>query len=277
MPKVSIIIPCYNQAEFLPETLDSVLAQTYQDWECIIINDGSLDNTEEIARNYCSRDKRFVYIFQENQGVIAARNNAISHSLGEFILPLDGDDIIAPEYVKEAVRIIDRDSNVKIVYSKVEFFGDKIGPLNLPEYSPSMLLRKNCFTNSSMYRREDFDRIGGYNPNMKDGLEDWDFWISILEKGGKTKQLDFVGFYYRIMKSHESRNKDANKKRKELLKQMFFNHAELYFNDYLMCLDELQHIRRFYDKITQSPLFPYLKAIRKIMHKLSQKQILKVK
>ncbi len=272
MPKVSIIIPCYNQAIFLPETLDSVLAQTFQDWECIIINDGSPDNTEEIAKNYCARDNRFVYIFQDNQGVVAARNNAISHSLGEYILPLDGDDILAPQYVKEAVSIMNQDSDVKIVYSKVEFFGDIVGPLNLPEYSPSMLLRKNCFTNSSMYRREDYNLSGGYNPNMKDGLEDWDFWISILEKGGKTHQLDFVGFYYRIIKTNESRNKDANKKRKDLLKQMFVNHTDLYFEDYLICQKELQRLKNVYDEITQSRLYPCFNALRTIKQKLSKRK-----
>ena len=65
-PLVSIIVPCYNQAQYLPETLDSVLAQTYPYWECIIVNDGSPDNTEEIAKHYCEKDNRFKYLFKEN-------------------------------------------------------------------------------------------------------------------------------------------------------------------------------------------------------------------
>ena len=78
---VSIIIPCYNLSQYLPETLDSVLAQTYQSWECIIINDGSIDNTEKITKLYVDKDKRFKYIYQNNQGVSSARNNGIRNSL----------------------------------------------------------------------------------------------------------------------------------------------------------------------------------------------------
>ena len=73
-PLVSIIVPCYNQAQYLPETLDSVLAQTYPYWECIIVNDGSPDNTEEIAKHYCEKDSRFKYVYKENGGLSSARN-----------------------------------------------------------------------------------------------------------------------------------------------------------------------------------------------------------
>lgn len=76
--KVSIIVPCYKQAEFLPETLDSVLSQTYSNWECIIVNDGSPDNTEEIAKIYQSKDTRIKYLFKNNEGIAIARNTGIS-------------------------------------------------------------------------------------------------------------------------------------------------------------------------------------------------------
>ena len=93
MPKVSVIVPCYNQGEYLADALESVLYQTFTDWECIIVNDGSSDNTEEVANKFCELDKRFKYISQTNQGVSAARNNGIKASSGTYILPLDGDDV----------------------------------------------------------------------------------------------------------------------------------------------------------------------------------------
>ena len=92
---ISVIVPCYQQGEYLSETLNSVLNQTYPYWECIIVNDGSTDNTKEVAALFCQKDNRFHYIEKENQGPSIARNTGINASQGEFILPLDADDIIA--------------------------------------------------------------------------------------------------------------------------------------------------------------------------------------
>lgn len=97
---VSVIMPCYNQGCYLSEALESVINQTYSDWECIIIDDGSTDSSEEIAKEYCQKDGRIRYIYQDNAGVIAARNNAIAASSGEYILPLDADDSISTVYLR---------------------------------------------------------------------------------------------------------------------------------------------------------------------------------
>ena len=96
---ISIIVPCYNQAHFLNEVLQSVLDQSYSNWECIIVNDGSPDNTEEIALVWCTKDKRFRYVKKENGGLSSARNAGITISQGEYILPLDADDKIYPSYL----------------------------------------------------------------------------------------------------------------------------------------------------------------------------------
>lgn len=227
MPIVSIIIPCYNQAKYLSETLDSVLAQTYQDWECIIINDGSSDSTEDIAKKYCAEDSRFFYIYQDNQGVVAARNNAISQSHGKYLLPLDGDDMIHKRYIEEAVKVIERDPKLKLVCCECEYIGDKTGRIELPKYSLETLCERNCFVCTSLFRRIDFDRIGGYKDNMKLGLEDWDFWLSLLENGGKVYRIPEVLFYYRKMQT--SRNNSYTSSI-EILKQNIRNNHLLLFN-----------------------------------------------
>ena len=95
---VSIIIPCFNQGMYLSETIESVLSQTYRYWECIIINDGSADNTEEIALGYCNNDERIKYLKQDNKGPCVARNYGISNAGGIYILPLDADDILGKDY-----------------------------------------------------------------------------------------------------------------------------------------------------------------------------------
>ncbi len=226
MPIVSIIIPCYNQAKYLSETLDSVLAQTYQDWECIIINDGSSDCTEDIANKYCADDSRFKYLYQKNQGVVAARNNAIRQSHGKYILPLDGDDIIHNQYLNKAVKVIENDPELKLVCCECEYIGGKTGRIDLPRFSLETLCERNCFVCTSLFRRVDFDHIGGYNDNMKLGLEDWDFWLSLLENGGKVYRIPEVLFYYRKLES--SRN-NSYASSIEFLKQNIRNNHPILF------------------------------------------------
>lgn len=225
-PIVSIIVPCYNQGHLLCDALDSVLMQTYIDWECIIVNDGSTDNTESVALAYCEKDARFMYFYQENQGVIASRNNAIRKSNGRYILPLDGDDKIAPTYLEKAVPIVSDNPKVSIVYSLVEQFGEKEGLYFLPEFDLNKMLLDNCIVVTALFRRSDYNNTKGYNPNMENGLEDWDFWLSILELGGTAYRIDEVLFYYRIQNS--SRNRSLNPVVDKLKIRMIKNHLKLY-------------------------------------------------
>lgn len=164
---ISIIVPCYNQAKYLPETLDSVLAQTYEDWECIIVNDGSPDNTEEVAKDYCDKDSRFKYAYKENGGLADARNFGIKASMGEYILPLDSDDKIAPTYIEKAIRYFELHTDTTLVYCKADRFDGKNEPWSLPEYNYENLLWGNSIFCSAIYRRADYDKTNGYNTNMK--------------------------------------------------------------------------------------------------------------
>ena len=149
---VSVIMPCYNQGNYLPEALESIISQTYPNWECIIINDGSTDHSERVAKEYCQKDSRIRYIYQENAGVIAARNHAVSESLGEFILPLDADDTVSCHYLEKAVHVLTTDPSCKIVYGKGWLTGEKNEPFILPPFSIEGLLRDNCIFNSAIYR-----------------------------------------------------------------------------------------------------------------------------
>jgi len=229
---VSIIIPSYNHAIYLPETLDSVLSQTYTNWECIIVNDGSSDNTEEIARQYCKKDARFKYIYQKNSGPATARNTGIINSKGKFILPLDSDDLISKDYLTEAVGIFEANPATKLVCCEVELFGEASGDASvlwkLPKYSFDELLFI-CMIFTAMYKRSDYDKTSGYNQNMKEGMEDWDFWLSLLTNDDLVYQIPKVHFYYRIR--NNSRNRRLFKD-EELLKTMFekifSNHRNLY-------------------------------------------------
>ncbi|MBR4388620.1 MAG: glycosyltransferase family 2 protein [Prevotella sp.] len=256
-PIVSVIVTCYNKAQYLPDALESLLAQTFNNWECIIVNDGSIDNTEDVALDYVARDKRFIYLSQENQGVVVARNNGVLKSQGEFILPLDGDDKIEKTFLEKSVEAIRKDSKIKIVCCRVDYFGEVQGEKVLRPFSLSNMLIGNCMVNTSLFRREDFDRVGGYNPNMNIGWEDWDFWLSILEDGGEVYKINEVLFYYR--KLTKSRNNSFEEKKKEVRILLLSNHIEL--------LDREYHDLFYkYNGIVESRLYKYFTRIRKIIH-----------
>ncbi|NDV69035.1 glycosyltransferase family A protein [Dysgonomonas sp. 25] len=237
-PLVSIIVPCYNQAPYLDEALQSVLDQEYSNWECIIVNDGSADNSEEVALKWVEKNKRFKYFYKENSGVSATRNFAFNQSEGKYILPLDGDDKISQSYISEAVDIFEKDADVKIIYCNTIFFGVKEGKHISPEYKFENMFLKNPITNSSMFRRDVFPP-SGYNENMRDGLEDWDFWLSIIDDKTKVVKLNDFHLYYRIKEISRSTLVDREKNEK-LLIQLFRNHQEKYLRYFNPLRDHIE-------------------------------------
>lgn len=222
---VSILVPCYNQAQYLSETLDSVSMQTYPYWECIIVNDGSSDNTEEIAKQYCDKDNRFKYVYKDNGGLSSARNLGIRNSIGEFILPLDSDDLISENYLIIAVEYFMKFPETKLVYCKAQLFGDTNGEWNLPDYEFLNLLFENIIFCSAIYKRKDYDITSGYNENLKKGLEDWDFWLSLLNSSDIVYKIPEFCFYYRIRKGSMLRSL-SDKIGYQLRIDIYNNHIE---------------------------------------------------
>jgi glycosyltransferase involved in cell wall biosynthesis len=198
LPTISIIVPCYNQASFLPETLNSVLAQTAANWECIIVNDGSTDDTEAVAKEWAAKDERFKYIHQQNSGLSAARNTGIESAKGEYILPLDADDLIGKEYIEKALKAYEANKNLKLVYCLANKFGSENGQWELPPYSYQYLLMNNCIFCSAIYPKSVWEVVGGYNIDFKKGYEDWDFWLKILDEESSVYQIPEHLFSYRI-------------------------------------------------------------------------------
>ena len=224
---ISVIVPCYNQGDFLEDCLNSVENQTYKDWECIVVNDGSTDNTEDVAKKFCQNKSQYIYIeISENQGVSNARNTGIRASHGEYILPLDGDDKIAPTYMEKALQCFSEHPDYKLVYCICEKFGRKNGVYQLPQYDYNGLIWGNQIFCSAFYRRSDYDKTAGYNTNMKHGLEDWDFWLSFLNPEDKVYQIPEILFYYRT--KTDSRGRGSVKHLNELMMQVYNNHKDIY-------------------------------------------------
>ena len=230
-PKVSVIIPCFNQGQYIDEAVESVLSQTLQDFEIIIVNDGSTDEfTKNMLKSY--NKPKCKVIHTNNQGLSSARNNGIIAASGEYILPLDADDKISLKYLEEAVNILDRESEIGIVYCEVEFFGDKTGRWNLPDFSVERILVMNMIICSALFRKSDYMKTKGYNPNMLYGWEDWDFWLSLIEKGIGVYKLSDVHFFYRIKKGNSMKiNLDLSvEKQKYCLRTIYLNHYDFYIN-----------------------------------------------
>ncbi len=228
---VSIIVPCYNQAKYLDEALQSVLMQTYTNWECILVNDGSTDETETICLKWVSRDDRFLYFAQKNQGVVKARNYGINKAIGEFILPLDSDDLISVDYIELALEEISANVNVKLVYSQAIKFGDLNEFWDLPLFSMGTLAKGNIIFNCALFRKSDWNRVGGYDVNLDIGYEDWEFWINILKAGGEVKQIPKVCFYYRI--KTPSRNTNIQDDQfKRIYAYVSVKHADFFVNQW---------------------------------------------
>jgi glycosyltransferase involved in cell wall biosynthesis len=246
IPLVSLIIPCYNQGEFLEECLISVFSSTHKHIEVIVINDGSTDNSLEIITSLNTK-YNFILFDQINSGPSIARNNGILISKGKYILPLDADDKIGNTYIENSVNQLASNNKTGIVYCKAHFFGEKQGEWKLPQYSFEQILTQNLIFNCALFRKEDYNKTIGYNPNMKEGWEDWDFWLSLIELGLEVERLDEIGFYYRIR--HNSRERSLDKgKVIRLRKQIYQNHINLYlkhFNNPIIQHFEIENLKEF--------------------------------
>jgi len=197
MPRVSIIIPCFNAGEFLDESVNSALAQTYKDIEIIIADDCSVtEHTKEKLKSY--NNPLITVIHLPHRGLASTRNSGIKRAKGDLILPLDADDRIDPTYVEKAVAVMDSDSKIGIVYARISLFGEQNEEPEVEEYSLESLLLNNMIVCCSMFRKKDWAKVGGYNTNMTKGYEDWDLWISLAGLGRKVYRLPEALFFYRI-------------------------------------------------------------------------------
>ncbi|MBL7885101.1 MAG: glycosyltransferase family 2 protein [Bacteroidia bacterium] len=224
---VSVIVPCFNSAPYIVETLSSVKHQTYSYWECIIINNNSTDNTVQIVSNFIKDDVRFKLIHQEKKGVSAARNKGILESNGEYILPLDGDDLIDKTYIEKCVNKLESNPELKVVYCQADFFGEWKGKWELPAFSIQQMLIENVVFCTAMYKKADFNQTKGYNESMLLGYEDWDFWLGLLKSNNEVFQIQETLFHYRIRKTSRN-NALSDADLSKLRKQLYENHKDLY-------------------------------------------------
>jgi glycosyltransferase involved in cell wall biosynthesis len=199
-PVVSVIVPAHNYGHFIGSALDSLAAQTFENWECVVVDDGSTDNTSEVVQAYAHKDARVRYLHQENSRQAAARNNGVRNSAGKYFQFLDADDLIEPRKLERQVEYLERHPDVDIVYGDTRFFcSDNPSELlysmwgeNKP-WQPGIsgcgaevllpLVRLNTIPiNSALTRRSILERVGPFDEELPP-VEDWDFWLRCAEAG----------------------------------------------------------------------------------------------
>lgn len=200
-PLISIIIPYYNGEKYIQECLDSAFQQTYPNIEIVLVNDGSEQNylNNLIKEKYSS----VTLHHQENKGQSAARNMGVNLSNGDLIFFLDCDDKLDSTALEKLYKQLNRDSSLKIVYSKGRTFEAIEGSWNLPEFNLDAFLFNNCIPIGCLIYKEDFVRQGGFDTNLT-FFEDWDLWMAIIKNGGKVARVDEELYFYRIRNDHNS-------------------------------------------------------------------------
>lgn len=262
---VSVMIPYYNCKDYIIETIESIENQTYPNIEIIVIDDGSDVEHAQYLESLLINKPAVKYERQNNQGVVSARNHAARLASGEYFLFLDADDIILPEYIEQAIKVLESDSNCKLVYPQAELFGIQNGKWELPEYrGMRSLLMSNRIPCIAIHRAVDFFKIKGFDESLKNH-EDWDYWIRLLENGGEVFTIPKILFRYRKRYDLSSLTNQLSKSGFSIQKswqQIYIKHNQLYLQHELGYFD-LIHSLDYHQKKNKNhwlqKLFHYLK------------------
>ena len=235
-PRVSVVIPCFNHGEFLPEAIASVRATKRDDIEIIVVDDGSTDErtrreTEAVAA------QGIKVIRKQNGGPASARNAGIAVGRGEYIFPLDGDDRMRPNCLDREIPILDANPQIGVVYSDGEFFGIRSGRWDTGPFDANRLLQWNYIPCCALFRRSIWEQVGGYDEaRALWGLEDWDFWLSAIRNGWQFTYVPEVLYEYRV--ANGSMIKRAQSYHEETVKFIGTKYGPLYRKEFMRLLAE---------------------------------------
>lgn len=199
-PVLSVVIPCYNHGEYLEETIKSILSSTKKYIpEVIVVNDGSTDEkTIEVFKRI--ENQGIFILHQKNQGLGAARNNGIKIAKGKYILPLDSDNNVTFHYMNTAIDILEKKSEISIVYGDARYFGEKLGVWKNKSLDKKRLLFTNQIDACAVYRKTTWVKVNGYATDMPYmGCEDWNFWLRCINANEQFFYLEEECFEYRVL------------------------------------------------------------------------------
>jgi glycosyltransferase involved in cell wall biosynthesis len=254
---------------FLHECLESVSSQTKPPLEVIVVNDGSTCvKTKQALGKLATNQKVSIINHSVAQGLPAARNSGILRAEGEYILPLDADDKIAPKYIELATEILSRYPDAGIVCGDGEYFGVRKGKTLLPQFSEWRMLVDNCIVSTAMFRKADWEATGGYCLDFREGWEDWDFYLSLLERGRRYHHLDGTVYYYRRHDANMTGRLDKNPQIKAKLYRLLMKRHEAFFKKHsgeamLFLAEERARHRAF----SRQPLVAFCRKLLRLLGK----------
>lgn len=235
---ISIIIPCYNQGKYLNDCLSSVLHQSISDWECIIVNDGSIDNTQEVAAKWVTSDFRYKYLYKDNGGLSSARNAGLLIAKGSYVQFLDADDLIAPRKLEIHLEFLKRNPNIDICYSLGRYFQDDdvevlYSSLDKTdnEWQPRIISNNTALLHSllsgnimpcncALVRSDAIKKIGFFNESLSTH-EDYEYWVRMAIGGRSFCFVDDINAYAYVRMHKKSMSNDMNKMRVGFLEVRF--------------------------------------------------------
>lgn len=271
-PRISVLMPCFNHGAFVGEAIDSVLAQTFQDFEIIVIDDGS---TDTLTKDVLSRltTPRTTVLTTVNRGLPAARNHAAEHASGTLFCALDADDKLAPAWFEKAVKVLDDRPDLAFVSHWLETFGDEHWTWKPERCDLPALLARNTVNGAAVVRREAFEAVGGYDVSMREGCEDWDFWLRLAERGFPGAIIPEVLFYYRRRSDSMSRAMLDARRYRRPLDTLIAKHEQSYRSHLPAILvakeAEAQHLIREIAAIERDRLLSVEPALRRAREELA--------
>jgi glycosyltransferase involved in cell wall biosynthesis len=224
IPRVSVIIPCFNLGRFLDDAVDSALTQSFSDLEILIVDDGSTDEaTRALLAGYDRPRTRVVRT--ANHGLPSAKNTGIAETRGEFICALDADDRLEPRMIEKSVGALDADPSLAFVSHWVRHFGDEHLDWTPTDCGFPALLDVNTVNGAALVRRKALAAVGGFDVSFARGCEDWDLWISMVELGHRGAILPEVLHQYRRRSGSMSRTMKAGEGHSGLYRQLVQKHS----------------------------------------------------
>lgn len=224
---VSVLIPTYNYAAFLPQAIDSALAQTVAPLEVVVADDGSTDATPEIAAGY---GDRILYVRLEHAGIVALRNAMLPRLRGDWILNLDADDWVEPTLIAKAVELMQRErsrSDLAFVYADRVDFGAYDRYIPSPEFDPDLLRKKNVFPFDAFIRRDVALRFG-FDPAFEDGWEDYDFLLAMVKNGYAGARLPELPVHCRVHLGSRTASTFQADRMQRLMRKIVMKHADFF-------------------------------------------------
>lgn len=196
---IAIVMPVYNYARYLDEALQTVMEQTVKPDEIIVVDDGSTDNPKEI----CDKYPEVKYFYKENGGLSSARNYGIMKATSEYVFSFDADDLLRPDTIKVYKELAQPNT---VVTLPLMAFGAQNYTARPEKGNLDIFLTRNCIYSNSLFPKDLWERAGGFDENMRKGLEDWEFWIRCAKEGAEFKTGDYLSLLWRRHESSMSEN-----------------------------------------------------------------------